>query len=85
MSLKPNGRRESQLKKEMAPRWIKTLAPAIIFHHHLRCLTHGFFSQKPFTYSIYTLVDPSERTTFHVEKPTAIWKRPSSIPATSTP
>jgi len=85
MSLKPNARLESQTKGEMTPRWIKTLAPAIIFHHHLRCLTGGFFSQKPFTYSIYTLTDPNQRTTFRVEKPTAIWKRPSSLPVTATP
>ena len=85
MNLKPNARRESQIKMEMTPRWIKTLAPAIVFHHHLRCLTGGFFSQKPFTYSIYTLADPNQRTMFRIEKPTAIWKRPSRVPAASTP
>jgi glycosyltransferase involved in cell wall biosynthesis len=84
MNLKPNARRESQRKMELTPRWIRTLEPAIVLHHHLRCLAGGFFSQKPFTYSIYTLADPNKRTTFRVEKPTAIWKRPASIPATAT-
>jgi len=85
MNLKPNARRESQIKMEMAPRWVRTLAPAIVFHHHLRCLAGGFYSQKPFTYSIYTLADPDHRTAFHIQKPTALWKRPGPAPATATP
>jgi len=85
MNLKPNARRESQIKMSMAPRWVKTLAPVIAVHHHLRCLTGGFFSQKPFAYSIYTLADPNQRTTFRIEKPTAVWKRSPLAPAPATP
>ena len=85
MNLKPNARRESEIKMSMAPRWVRTLAPAILVHHRLRCVTGGFFCQKPFTYSVYTLADPDRRTTFRVDKPTAIWRRPSSLPAAATP
>jgi hypothetical protein len=46
MNLKPNARRESQIKMEMTPRWVRTLAPAIVFHHHLRCLAGGFFPRS---------------------------------------
>ena len=80
MNLKPNARRESEMKLQMAPRWIRIMEPAIVLHHRLRCITGGFFNQKPFTYSVYTLGDPDRRSTFRVDKPTARWKRPASAP-----
>ena len=85
MDLKPNGRRENEIKNAMAPRWVKTFARAMVFHHRLRYLTSGFFFQKPFSYSVYTLADPDRRISFRVDKPKTTWKRPSSLPAAATP
>jgi hypothetical protein len=85
MNLKPNALRENEIKNAMIPRWVKAFAPAIVFHHRLRCLTGGSLFQKPFSYSVYTLADPDRRISFRVDKPKTTWKRPSSLPAAATP
>ena len=81
MNLKANAQRENKIMSEMAPRWVRAFAPAIVFHHRLRYLTGGFFSQKPFSYSVYTLADPEKRKSFRVDKPRTTWVRTSSLPA----
>ena len=75
LCLTPSATAERQMKMEMAPIWVKPLRPAIIFDHVVRRYFNGFYFQKPFTYSIYTLRAPDMRVVFHVDKPTALWQR----------
>jgi len=75
MGLKPNADRESRRMYESAPAWARKLRRWIILHHRLRRLAGGMYSQKPFSYSIYTRQNPDRRDTFEVSKPTFIWTR----------
>lgn len=59
-------------------------SPRSVFHslsdaantaaHRLRRLLAGHYSLRPFDYSIYTLEHVRERQTFHVKKPTGVWR-----------
>lgn len=73
LALTPSAMRENQEKCEMTPFWVRTFAPAIVLHHHLRAVAHGLYSQTPFAYSIYTLAQPEHRATFEVTHPTVRW------------
>jgi glycosyltransferase involved in cell wall biosynthesis len=42
--------------------------------HRLRRLLAGHYCLRPFNYSIYTLEHDEERQTFHVEKPSGVWR-----------
>jgi glycosyltransferase involved in cell wall biosynthesis len=75
MNLKPNAIREKAIKNSMIPKWLKTISPLIILHHRLRLLFGGFYFQRPFDYSIYTLSSPDQRVMFKVEKPTSVWRQ----------
>jgi glycosyltransferase involved in cell wall biosynthesis len=46
----------------------------VVTSHRLRRLLAGHYFARPFDYSIYTLDSPDERRTFHVEKPTGVWR-----------
>ncbi len=59
---------------KMPPAWVRRLRFAFIFHHRLRMLLNGSYSQKPFEYSIYTAQSPEKRVVFHVDKPTGLWR-----------
>ncbi|HTS16508.1 MAG TPA: glycosyltransferase [Verrucomicrobiae bacterium] len=74
MNLKANAEREDRIKWNMTPPWIRRFAPAVVLHHHLRKFAHGLYSQKPFTYSIFTQAEPGHRTRFEVPHPTFVWK-----------
>lgn len=73
MNFKPNAVREKAIKREMTPTWIKMMRQFIIYHHRLRMLASGAFFQKPFSYSVYTHPDLSQRKTFDVPRPTGLW------------
>lgn len=74
MNLKPNAQREREEKARLMPVWVKRFAWAFIFHHRLRMLLRGAYSQKPFDYWLYTVDSPTQRIVHHVSKPTALWK-----------
>jgi glycosyltransferase involved in cell wall biosynthesis len=74
MNLKQNALREKRVKDGMTPPRVRLIRPIIIAHHRLRMLASGAFWQKPFSYSVYTLTDPSHRTTFEVSHPTPLWR-----------
>lgn len=42
--------------------------------HRIRRLLAGHYSLPPFDYSIYTLAQPKARQTFHVQRPTGVWR-----------
>jgi glycosyltransferase involved in cell wall biosynthesis len=73
MNLRPNARREWKQLREATPAWMRSLARLWSTIHRLRKLISGHYSLKPFSYSIFTLSNPKARTTFRVEKPTAVW------------
>lgn len=47
---------------------------ATIVSHRLRRLLTGHYLLRPFDYSIFTLEQNQQRQTFHVEKPTGVWR-----------
>ena len=73
MNLRPNAIREKNETRAMAPRWIWSLKPLVIFHHRLRRMAAGHFNLPPMSYEIYTLESPNKRVKFDVAKPTAVW------------
>lgn len=75
MSQKPNAMRETQLKMQMSPTWVRWLRYFIIAHNRLRLAARGAFFKKPFAYSIYTPASPNHREIRHAERPTGLWKR----------
>lgn len=74
MNLKPNARRECELKNAMAPRWIRRAKPLFQLAYRTKFILGGAFWQKPFSYSIYTPGSPNRRADFEVAKPTPIWR-----------
>jgi glycosyltransferase involved in cell wall biosynthesis len=74
MNLKPNALREKVRKREMTPAWVKVVEPLIVGWHRWRMLRRGAFSQKPFTYALYTLKSPDRRVTMEARHPTALWQ-----------
>jgi len=47
---------------------------ATIVSHRLRRLLTGHYLLRPLDYSIYTLEHNQERQTFHVKRPTGVWR-----------
>ena len=76
MNLKPNALREKVRKREMTPGWVKAVEPLIVAYHRWRMLWRGAFTQRPFSYAIYTLDSPAQRVTVDVARPTGLWLRP---------
>jgi glycosyltransferase involved in cell wall biosynthesis len=74
LSFQPNAENERSRMLLMRPGLVEILQPAIIFHHRLRMLLNGSYSQRPFEYSIYTSRSPEQRTVFHVDAPTGLWR-----------
>jgi glycosyltransferase involved in cell wall biosynthesis len=81
-------RREHEAFYGSAPLWARTLRKPIIYHHWLRRLASGAYSQGPFSYSIYTKRTPARRSEFLVTEPTFRWRGaqyvPDIEPATAT-
>lgn len=65
--------REKRQKREMTPRWIRSMSFAFRQYHRWRKLIHGLYYQAPFDYMIYTLANPEKRQRFSVEAPSVIW------------
>jgi len=74
MSAKPNAIRERQALQASAPFMARALKPLIVSHHRLRRLAGGIYSQRPFSYSIYTKRSPANRLPFDVTHPRFRWK-----------
>jgi len=75
MNLGANALREKAEFRASAPKWVRRAEPVFIAHHRLRRLLQRAYSQKPFSYSIYTRDSPNLRTAFDVERPISRWKR----------
>lgn len=67
-------RREHESFYGSAPAWAKILKKPIIWHHWLRRWANGAYRQAPFSYSIYTKANPSQRSDFHVAEPSFRWR-----------
>ena len=69
MSAGENARRENRELRESAPWWARKLRRLIILRHRLRRLLGGMYSQKPFSYELFTLASPERRVRIEVERP----------------
>ncbi len=76
MNLKPNARRESEIKRQMTPRWVRAGAPLIVGWHGWRMFRCQAGSQPPASYALFTLESPLRRVTQDVVNPTTRWTRP---------
>lgn len=56
------------------PAWQRPITPLIAAHHRFRRWIGGIYRQSPFSYAIYTQLNPQSRTTFTVQAPTTLWK-----------
>jgi len=69
MSTGENARRERRELFASAPTWARLLKPAFIMHHRLRRFLGGMYSQKPFSYEIFTQASPDRRERHEVTRP----------------
>ncbi len=70
MSAAANARRENRELCLSAPAWARPLRPFWIAHHRMRRLLGGIYSQRPFSYEVYTPDNLEKRRRFQVERPT---------------
>jgi glycosyltransferase involved in cell wall biosynthesis len=70
MSQGKNARREALELHRTAPLWARLAKPIIIGHHRLRRLAGGMYSQKPFTFALFTPASPGRRELREVPEPT---------------
>jgi glycosyltransferase involved in cell wall biosynthesis len=73
MNLKPNALRERGERLNRMPGWVRRFSLPLLQVQRARLFMAGAYSQKPFTYSLYTRVNPEQRTDIFVAKPTTIW------------
>jgi len=66
MSARPNARREAQELFDSAPAWARKLKWLLVLQHRLRRLAGGIYSQKPFSYALYTQSSPDKRVVHQV-------------------
>jgi glycosyltransferase involved in cell wall biosynthesis len=76
LSLDAKAGAEVDALRRQSPAWVRLARPLLLLHHRLRRWAGGVYSQKPFSYSIYTASNPSARTVFHVASPTFRWRWP---------
>ena len=69
MSLGANARREADELHGTSPLWARLARPILIGHHRLRRLAGGMYSQKPFSFALYTPNSPTHRLTREVSQP----------------
>ncbi|MDB6066954.1 MAG: hypothetical protein JWR26_3162 [Pedosphaera sp.] len=74
MSARPNAARERAELFNSAPLWARKLKPLLILQHRLGRLAGGIYSQKPFSYALYTRASPAKRIVHDVAQPTFKWK-----------
>ena len=78
MSVGENARRERRELFESAPIWARALRPLFTWHHRLRRLAGGMYSQAPFTYEIFTAARLERRQRHEVSHPTFRRRLPGS-------
>ena len=71
--LKPAHVNERRRAQRYTPQWVRLTRWPLMQLHRVRAVAHRLYWDKPFTYSLYTLADPSKRTDIYVPKPTGIW------------
>jgi glycosyltransferase involved in cell wall biosynthesis len=54
--------------------WRKLSSAVLVASHRVSRLLAGHYSLRPFDYAIYTRGHNRERQTFHVAKPTGVWR-----------
>ncbi len=69
MSVGPNARKEARELFQTAPPLARWLKPVTILQHRMRRWLGGMYSQKPFSYDIYTRSSPEQRRHFEVAHP----------------
>jgi glycosyltransferase involved in cell wall biosynthesis len=69
MSAGPNARREKLELRRSAPVWAQKGRLLLILHHRLRRLAGGMYSQKPFSFEVFTLPSPQQRQLRQVTRP----------------
>ncbi len=74
MSAGANAKREAAALHATAPGWVRAAKPLLIAQHRLRRLFGGAYSQRPFSYDIYTRESPGARVRFDVAHPTGRWR-----------
>ncbi len=74
MNLAPNAVREKRQMFDSAPWLARKFDFALVLRHRWRRLAGGIYSQKPFSYAIYTSDSPTQRVEQHVAHPTFLWK-----------
>jgi glycosyltransferase involved in cell wall biosynthesis len=78
LSTTPDFYRELRLIWNSAPGWVQRLRPIWTLLHRVRRAILGAYSHRPFSYSVYTVSNPGERTSFHSKKPTGYWSPQSA-------
>jgi glycosyltransferase involved in cell wall biosynthesis len=73
MNLKPNALREKRRVARMTPLWARWFRWPLLQMHRVRATAAGLYTERPFTYSPYTLESPGRRVDVFVPKPTGIW------------
>lgn len=73
MNLKPNAKREQQIRFASKPEWIKRTEKLFLLIHKFRMIKSGAFFQKPFDFAIYTPASSEKRVLQHVARPTPLW------------
>ena len=69
MSAGENACRERRQLFQSAPRWAQAARPLFVWHHRLRRLMGGMYSQRPFSYQIFTTANPLRREQHTVSRP----------------
>jgi hypothetical protein len=74
LCLSPQAARESQMKWQMAPSWIRALKYGLIVTHRLTLALRRPILIKPFSYSLYTTESARQRVVHQAKHPTSFWK-----------
>jgi glycosyltransferase involved in cell wall biosynthesis len=69
MSAGTNARREALELRRTAPNWAQWLRPLLVGHHRLRRFLGGMYSQRAFSYEIFTRASPERRQMIDVSHP----------------
>lgn len=73
MSVSPQALKETEKLAKSAPVWVQKLRPLFILHHRMRRAVGGIYSQKPFTFELFTRESPNRRVRRQVDHPTIKW------------
>jgi len=69
MSAGENARRERRELFQSAPAWARAARPLFLLHHRMRRFIGGMYTQKPFSYEIFTATSPRRRELHQVCRP----------------